>query len=99
MAPSAITDPKMSPFTTSPSFMNGKRPATTIPATMRTDTRPADSAGPSRRRGLRRPPAAGQQQSQAEIEKVRNRLEEAVKGFHDFLDVVERAIELVPAKE
>ena len=50
-------------------------------------------------RRLRRPPSAGQQQSEADIEKERNRLEEAVKGFHGFLDVVERAIALVPAEE
>lgn len=50
-------------------------------------------------RRLRRPPSAGQQQSEADIEKERNRLEEAVKGFHGFLDVVERAIALVPTEE
>jgi len=50
-------------------------------------------------RRLRRPPSAEQQQMQAEVDKERNRLEEAVRGFHDFLDVVERAIELVPAGE
>lgn len=50
-------------------------------------------------RRLRKPPSAEQQQAQAEVEKERDRLEEAVKGFQEFLDILDRAIELVPAKE
>lgn len=50
-------------------------------------------------RRLRRPPAETQQQTQAGVEKERDRLEEALKGFHGFLDVLERALELVPDEE
>ena len=50
-------------------------------------------------RRLRRPPAVEQQQTQADVEKERDRLEEAVKGFRDFLDVLDRAIQLVPTEE
>ena len=50
-------------------------------------------------RRLRRPPEAGQQQTEADLEKERDRLEEAVKGFQDFLDVLDRAIDLVPTEE
>ena len=50
-------------------------------------------------RRLRRSPAVEQKQAEADIEKERDRLEEAVKGFREFLDVLDRAVELVPAGE
>lgn len=50
-------------------------------------------------RRLRRSPAVDREQAEADIEKERDRLEEAVKGFRDFLDVLDRAIESVPVKE
>ncbi|MCY3777685.1 MAG: hypothetical protein OXH11_17050 [Candidatus Aminicenantes bacterium] len=53
----------------------------------------------SEARRLRRPPSVEQEQAEADIEEERNRLEEAVKAFREFLDVVDRVIELVPAGE
>ena len=50
-------------------------------------------------RRLRRSPAVEQKQAEADIEKEQDRLEEAVKGFREFLDLLDRAIELVPAGE
>ena len=50
-------------------------------------------------RRLRRSPAAGQEQAEAAIEQERDRLEEAVKGFREFLDVLDRTIEPVPEEE
>lgn len=50
-------------------------------------------------RRLRRSPAVEQEQAEADVEKERDRLEEAVKGFREFLDVLDRAIELVPVGE
>lgn len=40
-----------------------------------------------------------QKRAEAEVERERDRLEETVKGFREFLDVLDRAIELVPAGE
>ena len=53
----------------------------------------------SEARRLRRSPSVEQEQAEADIEEERNRLEEAVKAFREFLDVVDRVIELVPAGE
>ncbi len=50
-------------------------------------------------RRLRRSPAVEQAQAEANVEKEQDRLEEAVKGFREFLDVLDRAIELVPTEE
>lgn len=50
-------------------------------------------------RRLRRSPAVEQERAEAAIEQERDRLEEAVKGFREFLDVLDRAIELVPEEE
>ena len=50
-------------------------------------------------RRLRRSSAVEQEPAEADVEKVRDRLEQAVKGFREFLDVLDRAIELVPAGE
>lgn len=50
-------------------------------------------------RRLRRSPADEQDQAAADVEKEQDRLEEAVKGFREFLDVLDRAIELVPTGE
>ena len=43
--------------------------------------------------------AVEQEQAEADVEKEQDRLEEAVKGFREFLDVLDRAIELVPTGE
>lgn len=53
----------------------------------------------SEARRLRRSPSVEQEQAEADIEEERNRLEEAVKAFREFLDLVDRVIELVPAGE
>ncbi len=50
-------------------------------------------------RRLRRSPAVEQEKAEAVVEKERDRLEEAVEGFREFLDVLDRAIELVPTEE
>ncbi|MDE2928054.1 MAG: hypothetical protein OXT71_16795 [Acidobacteriota bacterium] len=50
-------------------------------------------------RRLRRSPSVGQEQAAAGIEEERDRLEEAVKGFREFLDVLDRVIERVPDEE
>ena len=50
-------------------------------------------------RRLRRSPAVEREQAAAGIEEERDRLEEAVKGFREFLDLLDRAIEPVPDKE
>ena len=50
-------------------------------------------------RSLGRPPAGDRQRTEAEVEKERERLAEAVKGFQDFLDFLDRAIGRDPAEE
>ena len=50
-------------------------------------------------RRLRRSAAIDREQAAAAIEEERDRLEEAVKGFREFLDLLDRAIELVPDEE
>ena len=50
-------------------------------------------------RRLRRSPAIGRERAAAAIEEERDRLEEAVRGFREFLDLLDRAIELVPDEE
>ena len=50
-------------------------------------------------RRLRRSPGVEEKLAEADIEKERARLEEAVKGFREFLDVLDRVTELVPAGE
>ena len=50
-------------------------------------------------RRLRRGSTVEQEREEAAVAKERDRLEEAVKGFREFLDVLDRAIELVPAGE
>lgn len=50
-------------------------------------------------RRLRRSPSVEQEQAEAGIEEEQDRLEEAVRGFREFLDVLDRVIELVPNEE